>query len=75
MIGLMKVSVDTPNGAARLIVDGKLMLDQESPIQVESLVRKEYDVDPFAIDFYQKYTLNQIEDFYYSRNEKTIYDY
>jgi len=48
MIGLLKVSVDTPNGASRLLVDGKLMLEQETPAMIESLVNRKYDVDPFA---------------------------
>ena len=65
MIGMMQVSIDTPNGASRVVVDGNLKLYQSAPVLIDSIKRTLYNVNP--LDEFSKYSMMDILDFYNNR--------
>lgn len=46
MIGLIHISIDTPNGACTVITDGELLLKQASPVLIDSVKRTLYNKNP-----------------------------
>jgi hypothetical protein len=57
MIGISHINVDVPNGAAKTIVDGFLMFDQDEPILLDSIKRTLFNSDPISGPLYQKHSL------------------
>lgn len=53
MIGMIHISVDTPLGASKVIVDGQLTLQQRQPVLIDSIMRSVYDVNPFLDVHYE----------------------
>ena len=65
MIGMMVMSVDTPNGASEIMADGELKLVQSAPIRIDSAKRTLYNANP--LDDYQKSSLYEILELYHDR--------
>lgn len=53
MIGLLYASIDTPDGASRILLDGSLDLVQTSPVLIDSKTRTLYNVNPLTEASYQ----------------------
>jgi hypothetical protein len=65
MIGMLHVSIDTPNGASTIITDGDLSLKQSAPVLIDSVKRTLYNTDP--LDDYYSYSMLSILEFYNDR--------
>jgi hypothetical protein len=47
-VGMIHVSIDTPQGASQIIVDGQLKLKQARPVLIDSITRSLYNIDPLT---------------------------
>lgn len=47
-VGMIHVSIDTPQGASNIIVDGQLKLKQNRPVLIDSITRSLYNIDPLS---------------------------
>lgn len=62
MIGMMHISIDTPDGASTIFTDGELKLKQSAPVTIDSLKRTLYDINP--LDDYNSHTMLEILELY-----------
>lgn len=53
MIALLHLSIDTPNGAAKVIADGDLLLKQDGPVVFEQAKRTVYKQNPIDSELMQ----------------------
>ncbi len=53
MIALLHLSIDTPNGAAKVIADGDLLLKQDGPVVFEQAKRTVYKQNPIDLELMQ----------------------
>ena len=70
LTGLLHLSLDTPIGASTVISDGSLVLKQNKPVLIDSIVRSLYDFDPFMDQSISSTSTQQIVSAYGSRNGK-----
>ena len=70
MIGLMQLSIDTPNGAAKVIVDGDLVFKQTQPIIFDAIKRTIYNTNPIDISLVEKNSMTDLLQFYNARTGK-----
>jgi hypothetical protein len=68
MVGMLHVSIDTPNGASTIITDGDLSLHQSAPVLIDSVKRTLYNKNP--LDDYNSYSMLSILEFYSDRKGK-----
>lgn len=48
MEGLINLSVDTPQGASKILAEGSIVLKQEKPVLIDSITRNLYNRDPLT---------------------------
>lgn len=72
MTGLLHLSIDTPNGASKVIVDGDLQFRQDSPIVFEKVQRLVYQENPISVSLLKKNSLTELIEKYYSRTGKFV---
>jgi len=74
LTGLLHLSVDTPIGASNVISDGTLILKQNKPVLIDSIVRSLYDFDPFMDQTISSKSTQEIVSAYANRNEQVVYE-
>ena len=70
MTALLHLSVDTPNGAAKVIADGDLILRQDGPVVFDQAKRQVYKQNPLDLESVQKSSLLDLIKDYYGRSGK-----
>ena len=75
MMGMLSLDIDTPNGAAKVIVDGDLVLKQTGPIVFDSNKRTIYKENPFSVSLISKHSMTELLELYHERTEKIEYKY
>ena len=66
---MMHMSIDTPSGASKVIIEGTLELIQQAPVLIDSMKRTLYNKNP--LDDYTIMSMPQIMEAYEARKEKT----
>jgi hypothetical protein len=66
---------NTPNGAAKVIVDGDLVLKQTGPIVFDSNKRTIYKDNPFDVNLISKHSMTELLELYHERTETIEFNY
>lgn len=57
MTAMLQLSVDTPNGASKVIADGELIFKQDGPVVFDQAKRQVYKQSPLELDSVEKSSL------------------
>jgi len=71
---MLDLQIDTPEGAARILSDGQIVLLQQKSALIDSITRTLYNKDPLADLNFEQYSIYDIVDKYNARNEKVYYE-
>ena len=71
MQGMLDLQIDTPEGAARILSDGQIVLLQQKSALIDSITRTLYNKDPLADLNFEQYSVYDIVDKYNARNGKS----
>lgn len=58
MTGMIHLSIDTPNGAAKVIADGELVFSQDGPVVFDQTKRSIYKANPLELSSVEKSSLS-----------------
>lgn len=70
IVGMLDLTIDTPNGASNIIADGSIVLTQSKPVLIDRKVRTLFNFDPLLAADYAQHSIEKIRKDYHARSER-----